>query len=88
MMINTIIGVIEEKTGGHGRIPPLNAYLDEDGSVLIKWSIGDFRIGFNIEPNIADSGWHMISNKNTFSGQLKDNKQMIGRLLDVIIKSI
>jgi len=89
--IDGIIGITKETTGGYGRIPPLHAYLDEDGSVLIEWIIGDFRIGFNIEPNIEDSGWHMVSNKemgeNTFSGQLLDKNQII-RLIDTIIKNI
>jgi len=89
--IDAVIGITKETTGGYGRIPPLHAYLDEDGSVLIEWIIGDFRIGFNIEPNTEDSGWHMVSNKkmgeNTFSGQLLDKKQII-RLIDTIIKNI
>ncbi len=89
--IDAVIGITKETTGGYGRIPPLRAYLDEDGSVLIEWIIGDFRIGFNIEPNAEDSGWQMVSNKKmgeiTLSGQLQDKKDII-RLINTIIKNI
>ncbi len=89
--IDDIIGITKETTGGYGRIPLLHASLDEDGSVLIEWIIGDFRIGFNIEPDEENSGWHMVSNKkmgeSTSSGHLKDMKQIIP-LIDIIIKNI
>ena len=40
-----------------GHLPPLQAFNVDDGSVLIEWIFGNFRIGFNIEPNPEDSGW-------------------------------
>jgi len=92
MLISNVIGVIQEKTGGYGRIPPLHAYLVENGSVLIEWILGDFRIGFNIESNEEESGWHLVSNKNmgeiTSSGQLKNKTLIVSHLIDLIIKNI
>jgi len=45
-----------------GHLPPLRAFNVDDGSVLIEWIFGDFRIGFGIEPNSEDSGWYLVSN--------------------------
>ena len=47
-----------------GYLPSLQGFNVEDGSILIEWIFGDFRIGFNIEPNPNDSGWYLVSNKN------------------------
>jgi len=75
-------------------IPPLHAHIDEDGSVLLEWIFSDFRIGFNIEPNPDDSGWHLVSNKTlneyTASGQLADTNmnEIIIRLLNFIHSNI
>jgi len=74
-------------------IPPLNSHIDEDGSVFLEWIFPDFRIGFNIEPNPEDSGWHILSNKKlgerTESGQLAENMNVIIlRLLDFILNNI
>lgn len=44
--------------------PPLYVKWLDDNSVLIEWIYKDFRIGFTIEPDIKDSGWYIISNKN------------------------
>lgn len=44
-------------------LPPLQAFLPDDGSVLIEWIFPDFRIGFSIEPISEDSGWYLVSSK-------------------------
>lgn len=73
-------------------IPPLHAHVDEDGSVLLEWIFPDFRIGFNIEPNPDDSGYHMVSNKKlgerTESGQLANMGEIITFLLKFIFTNI
>lgn len=73
-------------------IPPLRAHVDEDGSVLLEWIFSDFRVGFNIEPNPDDSGWHLVSDKinnvYTASGQLGDMNEIITFLLNLIFSNI
>ena len=66
-------------------IPPLHPHLDEDGSVLLEWIFPNFRIGFNIEPNPDDSGYHLVSNKKlgerTESEQLANMDKIVVQLL-------
>jgi len=73
-------------------LPPLHAYCDEDGSVLMEWLFPDLRVGFNIEPNSEDSGWHVVSNKKarefTASGQLTNPRELIAHLLASIMANI
>jgi len=91
-IIGRIIEVVQEVTGGQGRIPPLHAHLLDDGSVVVEWIVSDFRIGFNIELNPEESGWHYITSKKmgerTASGPLDDKKVIIRLLVDTLIKSI
>lgn len=47
-----------------GHLPPLTIRIVEDGSILIEWIFKDFRIGFSIEPDIAQSSWYLVSNAN------------------------
>jgi len=77
-------------------IPPVCAHLSEDGSVLLEWIFSDFRIGFNVEPNPDESGWHLISNKRL--GEIAVSKPLprnlarmsetIAMLIDFIVASI
>ena len=73
-------------------LPPLHAHIDKDGSVLIEWIFPDFRVGFNIEPDPEDSGWHLVSNKKvgeiTASGQLTNTGEIVAALLDFILPNI
>ncbi|MCJ7654743.1 MAG: hypothetical protein MUO97_05490 [Dehalococcoidia bacterium] len=73
-------------------IPPLHAYAEEDGSVLLEWIFPDFRVGFNVEPNADDSGWHLISNKRlcalAASGLLSSMEPIIVSLLRFAISNI
>jgi hypothetical protein len=45
-------------------IPPLQAFVADDGAALFEWIFKDYRIGFNIEPNPKDSGWFLVTNRN------------------------
>jgi hypothetical protein len=44
-------------------LPQLQAFLAEDGSFLLEWIFSDYRIGFSIEPNEAESSWYLITNR-------------------------
>jgi hypothetical protein len=46
-----------------GYLPSLDAFVVDDGSILIEWIYSNFRIGFNIECNPQDSGWFLVSNR-------------------------
>lgn len=73
-------------------LPPLRACVDKDGSVLVEWIFPDFRVGFNIEPDPQDSGWHLVSNKKvreiTASGQLTNTGKIVASLLEFILPNI
>lgn len=89
-MIKVIVKLAEQKGVDLSDVPPLHAHLEEDGAVSAEWIFPDFRIGFNIEPNLDDSGWHLVSNKKlggkAESGQLTDVNmlEIIYQLLDFI----
>ena len=91
-IIDKTFNIARQREKDLSRIPPLHAHVDEDGSVLLEWILPDFRIGFNIEPNPDDSGYHMVSNKNlgerTESGQLANMHDIIVHLLKFILSNI
>lgn len=90
--INIIVNVVEQEKVDLSRIPPPHAYIEEDGAVSVEWIFPDFRIGFNIEPNPNDSGWHLVAGKNlgdkTESGQLMDMPKIVYRLFKFILSNI
>lgn len=91
-IIDNLFYVAKQSKVDISRIPPLRPYIDEDDSVLLEWIFPDFRIGFNLEPNPDDSGYHMVSNKQlretTTSGQLVDMNGIIVFLLRFIFSNI
>ena len=91
-IIDKIFIVATQRGVDLSRIPPLQAHIDEDSSVLLEWIFPDFRIGFNIELNPDDSGYHIVSNKNlgekTESGQLMNMHELIIRLFNFIVLNI
>jgi len=94
-LLLTIRGMIEiakRERPDVAEIPPLHSYIDEDGSALVEWIFPDFRIGFNIESNPDNSGWHLVSNKKlgdiTASGQLANMEEITILLLDFILSNV
>ena len=89
--IDKIVNIAEQKEVDLSHIPSLHAYVEEDGSVLLEWVFPDFRIGFNIESNPDNSGWHLVSNKKlgdiTASGQLENMGEITILLLDFILSN-
>jgi|GEM_PF-5363355 len=71
--------------------PALIPHIEENGAVSIDWIFPDFRIGFNLEVNPADSGWHLLANEKlnelTMSGQLKNMDDTISGFLEYINKN-
>ena len=98
-ILATIQGMIlrvQQRRSDLTDIPPVCAHSSEDGSVLLEWIFSDFRIGFNIEPNPDDSGWHLVSNKKL--GEIAVSKPLprdlarmsetIAMLIEFIVASI
>jgi hypothetical protein len=87
--LHWMIQRVNINTGGAINPPPLLANIDEDGSLMLEWIFPDFRVGFNIEPVAADSGWHLVANKKmnhlTRSGALTDNLIILYVLLHFIL---
>lgn len=73
-------------------LPKLILNIEENGAASIEWIFPDFRIGFNLETNHEESGWHLISNKKlneiTMSGQLKNLDSTIPILVNFIVGNI
>jgi len=90
--IHLMIEIAKSKRPNLGNIPPLIAHTSEGDAVLIEWIFPDFRVGFNIELNPNESGWHLVSNKKldevTASGQLGDMDTIIHTLLGFILSNI
>ena len=90
LIINVVVNIVEQEVGlDLNNISPLRAHVEEDGSVLIEWIFPDFRIGFNIEPNPDDSGWHLVSSKKLgdaiASGLLTDMVGVVIQLIEYIL---
>jgi len=90
--IDNIVNIAEQEKVDLSHIPSLHAYVEDDGSVLLEWVFPNFRIGFNIESNPDNSGWHLASNKKlgdmTASGQLANMGEITILLLDFILSNI
>ena len=65
-----------------GNLPKLHAFIEEDGSLLIEWTFGQFRIGFNFDNENSDSSWYFVSLENI------GNINAYGSLSDVNEKTI
>jgi hypothetical protein len=91
-MIREMVHLMEGKRPDINPIPPLNAVRLDDGSVLVEWTFPDFRVGFNIEHQPDDSGWHMMSTKRlgqlTASGQLMHMERVVLSLFEFIVSNI
>ncbi len=44
-------------------LPPIRAFENDDGSILIEWVFKNYRIGFGIEVNPSDSGWYLVAKR-------------------------
>jgi hypothetical protein len=45
-------------------LPSLQLFNVDDGSILIEWIFGNFRVGFSIEPDLEESSWYLVSKKD------------------------
>lgn len=70
LMVERIITTIDEvlyafnTAGGNVySLPTLHAKILEDTSVTLEWASADFRLAFNIEQNLDDSSWYIVTSK-------------------------
>ena len=49
--------------GGSSFLPDLLPWPSDDGSLGFEWIHKDFRIGFNIELDPSESGWHIVTSR-------------------------
>lgn len=45
------------------KLPPLQIFELEDGSLLIEWVMPNRRAAITLEQNPTDSGWYLLSNE-------------------------
>jgi hypothetical protein len=92
LTIRNFVRILQDATGSVINIPPLRAYVAEDDAAVFEWIFPDFRVGFNIEPNPEESGWHIVSNekldKITASGPLGNMDATIQTLFAFILRNI
>lgn len=90
--IYMMIKIVQHRRPDLDDIPPLTTQVEEDGAVLLQWKFTDFRIGFNIESDPSESGWHLVSNEKlgeiTASGRLSNINETVQYLLNFIQKNI
>ncbi|MBN2132807.1 MAG: hypothetical protein JW741_25125 [Sedimentisphaerales bacterium] len=91
-VIHKLITAVRQVKADLPGIPPLHAYQSEDGSVFVEWIFPDFRIGFNIESNQEDSGWHLVSNERlgevTASGQLTSEREIMVLFVQFVLPNM
>ncbi|MCL4262231.1 MAG: hypothetical protein KJ069_03415 [Anaerolineae bacterium] len=62
-IIEELVSILRETGFDLNNLPPLHAFLVNDGSILFEWISSDFRVGFSVEPDLNESGWYLVSNK-------------------------
>ena len=62
LMIEKTSLIVQSRGIDLAHLPQLHAFDVQDGSILIEWIFGDFRVGFSIEPIPAESSWYLVSN--------------------------
>lgn len=74
--IQTTVDAFKDSRTFPDYIPQVRTFAPEDGSILIEWNFDNFRIGFNIEEDISENSWYLISNnlgKVSASGYIIDS---------------
>lgn len=82
-IIQETISTVQKFRFDLGYIPPLRASIADDGAVLFEWIFRDYRIGFNLEPKIQESGWFLITNRNL--GEVSASGFISGINLNVLV---
>lgn len=72
-----------------GQLPRPHISDDADGSKMVEWIFPKFRVGFNLEPDPEDSGYHLVSDNRTESGPLRlvDMDNVIVRIFAFIVEN-
>lgn len=74
-------------------LSPLKINESEDGSVLLEWNFRDFRFGFSIDEEIANSYWYLVTNRKleelSVSGDLdvRDADEIIFKTLKYVLEN-
>ena len=45
-------------------LPSIQAFENDDGSILIEWIFRNYRIGFGVEIDPNDSGWYLVTKRD------------------------
>jgi hypothetical protein len=83
--IRRVVEIIREARTDLSRMPALHGHPEPDGSALLEWIFPNFRIGFNVEPDPDNSGWHFVSKEYTASGPIKSTEAVAAMLLEFIL---
>jgi len=63
-----------------GNLPPLHGTALDGGSFLIEWLASDYRVGFVLDPDPAETMWYLLvkggSAESSRSGSLDSDEEM------------
>jgi hypothetical protein len=62
-ILQQLISTFRQMNFNLGNILQLNSYSVDDGSILFEWAFPEYRLGFNIETDVEESGWYLISTR-------------------------
>lgn len=62
--LQKILDIFELFRGDLRDLPPLVAFMVDDGSILFEWDFRDYRFGFSIEPDPQESSWYLVTRKS------------------------
>ncbi len=66
-------------------LPPIRIGELDDGRIIIEWIFDNFRMGFNLEINLEESGYFLVSDKS--AGEIRSSGYLKGLKLETLIQS-
>jgi hypothetical protein len=94
LMAKNILGLISRELDRQeiiSLLAPIYAFPADDGSLLIEWIFDDFRVGFNLEEDMTNSSWYLVSKPSAgsiqASGYLRgdDLQSIVGWLMAFVV---
>ncbi len=59
--LHSVLSLLHQGGADSILLPNLSPSRDNDGSLLFEWTHPNFRIGFNVDQDPAQSGWYLVT---------------------------
>lgn len=92
--IQEILHIFTESNFEVYSLPQIKAFIvEDDKSVLLEWIFSDFRIGFNVDSNVNESSWYLVTKKllgeiQASGDLLNNNKNTIWLFLYIFLNEV